>query len=89
MLRIDRLLPALQFALEGAHPGEVTLKEPGLEPAVEVFDAALALGSGRWNEHRLDLEAQAQANDPRQIAGGGSPTEELAGIVELDLNGAT
>src|SRR5574341_425587 len=39
-------------------------------------------------QHRLDLEAQTQPNDPRQIAGGGSPAEELAGIVELDLEGA-
>jgi hypothetical protein len=45
--------------------------------------------AGRRDEDRLDPEAQAQPDDPRQIPGGRSPAEELARVVELDLLGPT
>ena len=87
-LGVDRVLQPLELQTQGADPREVTLEETGLQPSVEVFDAALAPGFGGWDEHRLDPEAQTQPQHPRQVAGRRTPAHELAGIVELDHAGS-
>src|SRR5258708_38543327 len=85
MLRVDRVLQALQFADQRAGTAEVPLEQPRLKPAVEVFDAALPLRPSGRGERRLDAKAQAQPDDGRQVAGRWPPTDELARIVELHL----
>lgn len=60
------------------------LEEPGLQPAIEVLDAALPLRLGWWDQHRFDAKAQAQAEHSREIPGGGPPTDDFAGVVELN-----
>ncbi|MBV8266339.1 MAG: hypothetical protein JO252_08450 [Planctomycetaceae bacterium] len=48
-------------------------------------DAAVELRLPSQGEHRLDAEAQAQADHPQQAARRRPPARQLAGVVELDL----
>lgn len=88
VLCVDRLLQPLEFAFQGAQVRVPTLEQAWLEPAVEMLDAPIAVGSSRWDEHRLDAEAQAQADGAGEIAGRWPPADDFAGIVELHLQGA-
>lgn len=85
MLGVDGVLQALQFAFQGAQLGVMALEQARLEPAVEMFDTAIALRACRWDQHRLGSEAQAQAQNAGEVTGGGSPADDLTGIIELHL----
>src|SRR5215831_13321907 len=85
VLPVDRLLQPRQLATQGARPAEPPSEQRLLEPAVEVFHAAVELGLSFGDEHRADAEAQAQPDHPRQGACRRPPTGQLPGVVELDL----
>ncbi len=87
MLRVDGFFQPVEFALQRAQLRVVPLEQTRLEPAVEMFDAALALRVGGRDEHRLHAKPQTQAQDPREVARGRAPAYYFAGIVELGLSG--
>src|SRR5574338_229889 len=89
MLRVHCILQTLQFAFESADASKMTLEQTWLEPAVKVLHASVVLRSGWWNEDRLDLKAQAQPDQPREIPCSGSPAQILASVIQLDLLRAT
>jgi hypothetical protein len=57
VLSVDRLLQALQLALQATGARKVAVEEQRLKPAVEILDAPLALGPRRGNENGFDPEA--------------------------------
>ena len=86
MLRVDGVLQALQFAFQSAQLGVVTLKQTWLKPPVEILDTAVALRATGRDQEWFDPEAQTHAQHPGEIAGRHAPTNDFAGIVELDLS---
>lgn len=89
MLSGDHLLQSLQFALQLSRPRISSLEQMHLKPAVEILNRPIVLRPVGRNEDGFDAKAQTKANDPREIAGGGSPAHEFASIVELNLGGPT
>src|SRR5262249_2368331 len=66
-------------------PPPPPLQQRPLAPAVEFLHAAVELRLPFGDEPRADAEAEAEPDHPRQGARRGSPTCQLAGVVELDL----
>ena len=87
MLGIYRLFQTLQFTSKRRDPGKMSLEQAWLEESVEIFHAAIVLGSGRWDKHRLDREMQTESDYSRQVPCGRTPAEVLASVVQLDLVG--
>ena len=85
MLFVDRGHPSSEFASQDGGVLEVSLEEQRLEPAVEVFHGAIALGTALGNEDGRHAQVETQSNYARQIVCRFAPTAELASIVELHL----
>src|SRR5262245_22676141 len=85
VLRVDRLLQPCQFPPQVAWPAEPPLQQRLLEPAIEILHAAVELRLPFRDEHRRDVETQAQADHSRQSSCRRPPAGQLAGVVELDL----
>ena len=66
VLGVDGLLQPRQLPTKVARPREPSLEQPGLEPAVEVLHAAVELRLPGRDGDRLDAEAQAQPDHPRE-----------------------
>src|SRR3954469_20397074 len=85
VLRIDRLLQPRQFPTQVPRSVELPLQQRFLEPAVEVLHAAVELRFPDRDEHRADAVAEAEPDHSRQGPRRGSPTGQLAGVIQLDL----
>ena len=72
-----------QFVPHLADPGKRPLQSEGLEPAIPVFDGAIALQTGFGDEDGFHTQTQDQPNDPVERTGIPSGLMELASVIEL------